>query len=269
MPYLPANGAKLYYEDTGAGAETIIFSHGLLWSGRMFAEQARHLKDRYRIIAYDHRGQGRSEVTPDGYDMDTLTNDALALMDGLGIERCHFAGLSMGGFVALRLDSRYPARIKSLILMETTAQPEPAENIPRYRLLNNIVKLLGPRAVKKPVMKIMFGQAFLQDPARKDERRRWEQELTANKRSITRAVQGVIDREGVPPEALATIQCPTLIIVGDQDVATVPAKSEYLHEHIPNSKLVYIPNAGHTSSVEEPEAVNGAIDEFMAGWLDG
>ncbi|MCO6475974.1 MAG: alpha/beta fold hydrolase [Phaeodactylibacter sp.] len=263
MPYLTANGVKLYYEDTGAGAETIVFSHGLLWSGRMFAAQVEHLKGRYRVITYDHRGQGRSEVAADGYDMDTLANDALALMDGLGIGRCHFAGLSMGGFVALRLASRHPERIQSLILMETTAQPEPAENVPRYRMLTKIVKLLGPRAVKKPVMNIMFSQAFLQDPARKAERRHWGKELTANKRSITRAVQGVIDREGVPPEALAAIRCPTLIIVGEQDVATVPAKSEYLHQHIPGSQLVYIPNAGHTSSVEEPEAVNGAIGGFL------
>ncbi|MCB0559759.1 MAG: alpha/beta hydrolase [Lewinellaceae bacterium] len=267
MSYLTANGVKLYYEDTGKGAETIVFSHGLLWSARMFADQIQHLKDRYRVIAYDHRGQGRSEVAPDGYDMDTLSADALALMDALGVDRCHFAGLSMGGFVALRLAIRHPERIQSLILMETTAQPEPAENVPRYRMLNTIVKLLGTRAVKKPVMKIMFSQAFLLDPDRKAQRQYWEKELTGNKRSITRAVQGVIDREGVPPKTLATIQCPTLIIVGEQDVATVPAKSEYLREHIPGSRLVRIPNAGHSSSVEEPEAVNKAIDDFLTRYL--
>ncbi|MCB0567026.1 MAG: alpha/beta fold hydrolase [Phaeodactylibacter sp.] len=263
MPYLTANGVKLYYEDKGEGAETIVFSHGLLWSSRMFAGQIQHLKDRYRVIAYDHRGQGRSEVAPAGYDMDTLTEDAIALMDTFGIERCHFAGLSMGGFVALRLAVRHPERLQSLILMETTAQPEPVENVPRYRMLSTTVKWLGTWAVKKPVMKIMFSQAFLNDPARKAQRRHWEQELVANKRNITRAVQGVIDRKGVPPEALAAIQCPTLIIVGEQDVATVPAKSEYLHEHIAGSRLVRIPNAGHSSSVEEPEAVNKAIDGFL------
>lgn len=263
MPYLNLNNFQLFYEDSGSGKETIVFSHGLLWSGRMFADQVRHLQDRYRVITYDHRGQGRSEAPPTGYDMDTLTEDALALLDALQIERCHFAGLSMGGFVALRLAIRQPERIQSLILMETTAQAEPAENAPRYRLLNNIVKLLGPWAVKGPVMKIMFGKTFLQDPARKEQRRYWERELTNNKKTITRAVQGVIDREPVPADQLATITCPTLILVGDEDVATVPAKAEYLHEHIPNSQLVYIPRAGHTSSVEEPAAVNKAIDEFL------
>ena len=263
MPYQTVNGARLYYEDTGVGAETIVFSHGLLWSGRMFAEQVRCLQDRYRIVTYDHRGQGRSEVTPAGYDMDSLTEDALALLDALGVERCHFAGLSMGGFVALRLAIRHPDRIRSLILLETTAQAEPAENIPRYRMLNTIVKIFGPWAVKGSVMKIMFSEAFLEDPQRQAEREQWGRELISNKRSITRAVQGVIDRRAVPPEQLATIQCPTLILVGEQDVATVPAKSEYLHEHIPHSELVRIPRAGHTSTVEEPTAVNAAIERFL------
>lgn len=263
MPYQTVNGARLYYEETGAGPETIVFSHGLLWSGRMFAAQVRHLQDRYRVITYDHRGQGRSEVTPTGYDMDTLTDDALALLDALAIERCHFVGLSMGGFVAQRLAIRHPERLHSLILLETTAQAEPAENVPRYRLLNTIVKLVGAWAVKGPVMKIMFGEAFLGDPERKAEREKWGRELTANKRSITRAVQGVIDRRAVPPEQLATIRCPTLIIVGEQDVATVPAKSEYLHEYIPHSRLVRLPRAGHTSTVEEPAAVNAAIERFL------
>lgn len=263
MPYQTVNNVNLYYEDTGAGAETIFFSHGLLWSNRMFAAQIGHLRDRYRVVAYDHRGQGRSEVTSDGYDMDTLTVDALALMNALGIERCHFAGLSMGGFVGLRLAARHPERIQSLILMETTAQAEPAENVPRYRMLSRVVKLLGTRPVKRPVMQIMFSQTFLNDPNRAAERRQWEKELLANRRSITRAVQGVIDRAPVLPEELARISCPTLILVGEEDVATVPAKSEYLHEHISGSYLLRIPKAGHTSSVEEPAAVNATIDDFL------
>ncbi|MCB0639244.1 MAG: alpha/beta fold hydrolase [Lewinella sp.] len=264
MPTLTANGVQLYYEEAGSGPETIVFAHGLLWSGRMFQHQIEHLQDRYRVIAYDHRGQGRSQVMPDGYDMDTLTADALALLDGLGIERCHFAGLSMGGFVGLRLAARHPDRLRSLILMETTAQPEPAENVPRYRLLKRIVSLLGAGVVKKPVMHIMFGQSFLNDPARRADRTRWEKELTSNRRTITRAVQGVIDRAPVPAEELARITCPTLIMVGDEDVATVPAKAEYMHQHINGSDLVRIPRAGHTSSVEEPDAVNAAIDVFLA-----
>lgn len=263
MPKIYVNQTELYYEEHGQGAETLLFAHGLLWSSRMFADQIQFFKGRYRVIAYDHRWQGQSAVAASGYDMDTLTEDAVALLDALDINRCHFAGLSMGGFVGLRLASRFPERVQSLILMDTSAQAEPAENIPRYRTLNRIVKLLGAWAVRGPVMKIMFGLSFLHDPDRRSLRKYWEQQLTQNSRSITRAVEGVIEREAVPPEALATIHCPTLVLVGEEDVATVPAKSEYLAGHIPNARLRIIPRAGHTSSVEEPEAVCEAMAAFL------
>ena len=179
MPHIKVNRVSLYYEDTGGnGKEAIVFSHGLLWSGAMFAAQVAHLKNRYRVITYDHRGQGQSEVTTGGYDMDTLTYDAVALITALGIGPCNFAGLSMGGFVGMRLAARHPQLIKRLVLMETSAQAEPAENIPRYHLLCNIVKLLGTRPVTGATMKIMFGQKFLNDPTRKELRRHWARELT-------------------------------------------------------------------------------------------
>lgn len=263
MPYLQTPSVKLYYEEMGAGPETIVFSHGLLWSHKMFRAQMEYFSDRYRVIAYDHRGQGQSEVTKNGYDMDTLTHDALAVLNELGVERCHFAGLSMGGFVAMRMAIRHPERMQSLILLETSAQAEPQENVPRYRMLNTMVRLFGAGAVKGPVMKIMFGQSFLQDEDRRDLRQKWARELTANKRSITRAVKGVIDRDAVSADQLATIHCPTLIVVGEEDVATVPEKSEYMAEHIPGARLVRIPRAGHTSTVEEPQQVNQALDQFL------
>ena len=88
--------------------------------------------------------------------------------------------------------------------------------------------------------------------------------MVANHRiGITRAVTGVITRDGVTDQ-LGQIETPTLIIVGDQDVATVPAKAERMHTGIPNSKLVVIPGAGHTSTVEEPVAVTAAMEEFLA-----
>lgn len=263
MPRIYVNQTELYYEEHGQGTETLLFAHGLLWSGRMFADQIAFFKDRYRVIAYDHRGQGQSAVATGGYDMDTLTEDAVALLDALKIDRCHFAGLSMGGFIGLRLASRHPDRVQSLTLIDTSAQAEPEENIPRYRMLNRIVKMLGVWAVKRPVMKIMFGPSFLADPERLMLRKKWEKELVRNNRNITRAVEGVIEREAVPPGALADIQCPTLVLVGAEDVATVPAKSEYLAAHIPNAQLLIIPRAGHTSSVEEPEAVCEAMAAFL------
>jgi pimeloyl-ACP methyl ester carboxylesterase len=265
MPHAKVNGRSLYYEEHGAGPEAIVFAHGLLWSGRMFEAQVGALKSRYRCVTFDWPGQGQSEVTRDGYDMDTLAADAAALVKQLSAVPCHFAGLSMGGFVAMRMGIHYPELVRSLILMETSADPEPPENIPKYKLLSLISRWLSMRLVAGKTMQIMFGQAFLNDPARREQRERWKGYLLANNQTgIARALKGVIEREGVY-EKLGKIQAPTLVIVGEQDVATVPAKAERIQQAIPGARLVRIPNAGHTSSVEEPEAVTRAIEEFLAG----
>lgn len=267
MSTLRVNGATLWYQEHGAGPETIVFAHGLLWDGRMFDAQVAALRDRYRCITFDFRGQGQSEVTPGGYDMDTLADDAAVLIEALGAAPCHFVGLSMGGFIGMRLAARRPELIRSLVLMETSADPEPAENAPKYRAMGMVGRIfgrLGFGLVSGRVMRIMFGRKFLDDPARAAERALWRERLMSNhKVGITRALQGVIDRKPVYGE-LGRITCPTLVMVGDQDVATVPAKAERIHAAISGSRLVIIPGAGHTSSAEEPEFVNAALAEFLS-----
>ena len=267
MPTLRVNGATLWYTDEGAGPETIVFAHGLLWDGRMFDAQVAALRDRYRCITFDFRGQGRSEVTAAGYDMDTLSDDAAALIQALGAAPCQFVGLSMGGFVGMRLAARRPELIRSLVLMETSADPEPAENRPKYRAMGLVGRIFGRFGfglVAPKVMKIMFGRTFLTDPARADERRMWRERLMANHRvGIVRALGGVIDRQPIHGE-LGKIACPTLVMVGDEDVATVPAKAERMHAAIPGSRLVIIPGAGHTSSAEQPAFVTAELERFLA-----
>ena len=104
------------------------------------------------------------------------------------------------------------------------------------------------------------------DPGRVELRRKWQQALINNNRKgTTRAVDGVVYREGVYGQ-LGEIDTQTLIVVGDQDTATVPAKSERMHAAIADSELVYIKGAGHSSTIEEPDAVNVAIDRFLSGF---
>lgn len=264
MPKLLINGAEIYYEECGTGPETIVFAHGLLWSGRMFDSQVNSFKDRYRCIAFDFRGHGQSEVTQSGYDMDTLCEDAAALIEALMCAPCHFLGLSLGGIVGMRLALRRPDLVKSLMLLATSADPEPEENIGRYRLLNIIARWLGLRLVADRVMPIMFGKKFLNDPDRTQEKKEWRERLIANHRNgVTRAVEGVMYRTGVYDQ-LNKITIPTLIIVGDQDVGTVPAKAERIRARIHGSKLVIVSGAGHTPTVEEPEAVNATLEEFLS-----
>lgn len=263
MPEVSVNGARLHYEEQGSGRETIVFSHGLLMNSRMFRDQIDALSKHYRCIAYDHRGQGRSAITRNGYDMDTLTEDAAALIDKLDARPCHFAGLSMGGFVGLRMALRHPEMLRSLILLDTSADEEPRENITRYRLLNWIVRLFGVRPVVGRVMPLMFGRHFLQDPAREDDREQWRRELMANRRpGVNRAVDGVISRAAVYSR-IDRISHPTLVIVGEEDAATPLPRAERLKQRIPDSELVVVPKAGHSSTVEQPEAVTRAMAAFL------
>lgn len=264
MAFKQVNGTRLYYEETGNGPETIVFSHGLLMDAAMFSGQIEALRDRFRCISYDHRGQARSEVAETGYDMDTLTDDAAALIRELDCAPCHFVGLSMGGFVGMRLAIQHADLLRSLVLMETTADPEPDKTKSSYRRLAFIGRWLSFRLVLRPLMKIMFGRSFLEDPEKAATREQWRSHLLSlNPAGTARAAHGVIDREGVY-DLLGTINTPTLIIVGEEDVATPPKISERMKAAISGARLELIPGAGHSSSIEQPEAVTRVIEEFFS-----
>lgn len=261
--YVAINGVRLWVEDTGGTGPPVLFSHGLLWSTRMFDAQVATLRSRYRCIAWDHRGQGQSDVpNVRSISIEDCYADAVALIERLGVAPVHIVGLSMGGFVAMRLAARRPDLVRSCVLLETSAETEPSENVPRYRTLNRVARWFGLRVVAHKVMPIMFGTTFLTDPARAVERDAWRERLARNRRDIWRAVNGVIEREPIMPE-LGHITTPTMIMVGDEDVATVPLKAERMHAAIRGSKLVRIPHAGHSSSIEQPGHVTAAIEAWV------
>src|SRR5207244_9055906 len=97
----------------------------------MFDAQVAQFKEHYRCVAFDFRGQGQSEVTRSGYDMETPYEDAVALIEQLGCAPCHFLGLSMGGFIGLRIAARHPGLLRSLVLREPSAGPDPSEHVAR------------------------------------------------------------------------------------------------------------------------------------------
>jgi 3-oxoadipate enol-lactonase len=260
MPSLQLSGARLHVEDTGGPGPAAVFSHGLLWSTSMWRFQVEAFRASYRCIAWDHRGQGKSEVTAAGYDMDTLARDAAELIEKLAAAPVHFVGLSMGGFVGMRLAARRPELVRTLALIETAADREPLLNIPRYKAMTAATRLFGVGLFAPAVMKIMFAKPFLQDPARARLRAELEDELRGNDPAgLRRAVDGVIFRKPVAVEELNRIRCPTAVISGELDSAVVPARSRALQQHIPGSRFVTIPRAGHSSSLEEPQAINAAL----------
>jgi len=263
MPTIQTKGANLYYEEHGSGDETIVFAHGLLLNSNMFNGQIDALKNRYRCIAFDFRGQGKSEVTRNGYDMETLTLDAVELIEKLNCGPCHFVGLSMGGFIGLRLAIQHPHLLRSLTIADSSADTEPKENVPKYNKLNFIARWFGLGLVINKVMPILFAKPFLTDTNRRELMKEWKKVIVSNHRiGITKAVKGVITRRGVMDE-LHKINTPTLILVGEMDTATTPEKSEKMQAMIKNAELKIIPNAGHSSTIEESEAINEAMENFL------
>jgi pimeloyl-ACP methyl ester carboxylesterase len=263
MPLLAVNGTELHYEDTGGPGPAVVFSHGILWSGRMFDAQVAALRRRYRCITYDHRGQGQSPSSPTAYDMEMLADDGGDLVERLGAAPCHFVGLSMGGFVGLRLAARRPALIRTLTLIASAADPEPRLNIPKYRALALLARAAGFGPLIRPVMRIMFGSAALRDPDRAAERAAWADELRAlDVPRVERALDSVVGRRAVFDE-LGRIRAPTLVLHGEDDRAIVPPRARRTAAAIPGAELVMLPRAGHTASREEPAAVTRELAQFF------
>jgi 3-oxoadipate enol-lactonase len=261
MPMIRANGTALYYEDTGGGGMPVVFSHGLLWNSSVFAPQIAVLKDRYRCIAYDHRGQGRSaDGVGHAIGMDTVTDDAAALIEKLGLGPVHFSGLSMGGIVGMRLGIGRPDLIRSLVLIATTADAEPYTL--KYKALTAVSRLFGVRAVAPAVMRALYGKTTLSDPARADERREWLHQYLLNRSTIWRAANGVLERESIIGE-LGKITAPTLVMVGEEDISTPKAFADRIVGAIPQAKLVVIPAAGHGPPLEQPAVVTAAVGAFL------
>lgn len=266
MPTLTINNAKIHYLDSdpnNTDKPVMVFAHGLLWGTHLYDNQVAYYKDHYRCIRFDFRGQGKSEVTKSGYDMDTLADDAIALIEHLGIKKCTFVGLSMGGFVGQRVAIKRRDLLDALILLETSADAEDPSKIDDYKKLLTAIKFVGMKRISKKVMPIMFGQTFLTDKSRKADYKTWLKHLNANhKKGARLATKGVIERDAVI-DKLANITTPTLVIVGDEDVATPYDKAERIHFAIEGSKFAVIQGAGHTVTVEEPDKLHRVMDKFL------
>ena len=171
MPIIEVNGARVYVEGTGPplaarDAAAVVFGHGVLFSGRSFAGQVARLRDRYRCVTIDWRGQGRTPATESGYDMDTLTEDTIGVVEALGLAPVHFVGLSMGGFVGMRLGARHPELLRSLTLIETSAGPEDRRERPHATgcwRWSTASWACDP--VKSQVLPVLFGPTYLADPS--------------------------------------------------------------------------------------------------------
>jgi 3-oxoadipate enol-lactonase len=263
VPAVKVNGVELFYEETGRGPETVVLSHGLLMDHSMFEAQRAALEDQFRVIAFDHRGQGQSQDPGNGQDMDTLATDAAGLIQALEAVPCHFAGLSMGGFIGLRLAARRPALLRTLTLMNTGAGREPWPNRLRFGFLAQMVRLFGPAPFSGIAIRELFGESTRRNPDQQEMLEDWQARIRKRTRNVAEVLLAVNDRSTIDDDELRSIQCPTLIICGEEDSARPPVDSQHLAKTIPGAHLVRIPACGHSSPLEAPEAVTRAMMDFL------
>jgi 3-oxoadipate enol-lactonase len=261
MATVTVNGTEVYYEDAGRGFP-LLFLHGLIFDTRMWASQVAALSGKYRCVSIDFRGHGQSAAPGGEYTLEVMAEDVYQVMRHLGLEQAHVAGLSMGGMVAMRLALAHPNVVRSLVLLDTDAGPEEAERARQYEMLAQVMREQGPEAVMAGVLTLFFSQGFIQ--ARPQELQRFrEQFLDINGDGVYRATLAVARRRDITDE-IKSIRVPTLVIVGDEDMATTPERAEAIHRQIAGSRLEKIAGAGHMTPLEQPERVTALIEKFLS-----
>jgi len=268
MPRIAVNGVSLHYEESGGGQdtapETLVFAHGLLCAGTLFRRQLAALGARYRCLAFDFRGHGASDAAPGGYDMASLCDEMAAFVAAAGGGPCHVLGHSMGGFVAQLLALRHPAFVRSLVLINTTADAETTVNALRYRALAAAARCVGFGWLAGPMAAGMLGRAYRRDPARVEDRAELRRTLAANRGpAALAAIAGVAGRTSIH-DRLDRIGVPTLVIGGAEDTVTRPVHSLRMAERIAGAELHVLPGVGHCATLEAPDQFNALVGRFLA-----
>jgi 3-oxoadipate enol-lactonase len=253
------------YIDIGIPQATpIIFIHGFPFSHKMWTftdSQTELLANTNRVIAYDIRGHGESEVGTGHYTIEFFVDDLIGLMDHLAIHKAILCGLSMGGYIALRAFERHTDRILGLVLCDTKSEPDTNEaKIKRSAAIKNI-QINGIKAFAADYVKNVFTPESLD---RRQDAVKMIQSIIERTSpiSIFGSLLALASRTDTT-SSLATIQCPTLILVGEKDLLTPPSAAQIMKSKIPNSELQVIPNAAHMSNLENPEIFNKHLLEFV------
>lgn len=254
------NGIDINYELTGKkGSPVVMLSHSLACSLVMWQPQMAVLESAFQVLRFDTRGHGDSDAPQGAYSFEQLAMDAIGLMDALKIDRVHFVGLSMGGMIGQGLALDYADRLKSLALCDTAAiMPDETDPIWQQR-----IEAAGEKGLQGQVDETLerwFRPEYLQQnpPVVEMIRRQILATPVAGYIGCCEAIRRLkyLDR-------LSKITLPTLIVVGEEDPGTPVAASEAMHERISDSRLVVLPSARHLSNIEQSEAFNAALMEFL------
>jgi 3-oxoadipate enol-lactonase len=256
------NGLEVYYGDVGdRRALPVVLIHGFPFNHAMWQPQIAVLEKRFRIIAYDLRGHGKSSVGDGQYTIEFYVDDLISLLDHLKVERAVLCGLSMGGYIALRAVERNPERIVGLILADTQAKADTNEAKLRRAASIRAVKTSGVKAYAEGLLKALFAQ---QSHATRTDAVDAVRNMieSSSPLGISGALLALAARTETT-EALSSIRVPTLILVGEHDTLTPISASQEIHDKIPNSEMHVIRDAAHMSNLENPEAFNGHVLDFL------
>ena len=259
MAYADINGQRIFYTDSGGDAPAVVFSHGFLMDHSMFEPQVAALSPEFRVIAWDARGFGVTEFDGKPFTYWDSARDVLALCDHLGLERAVFAGMSQGGFVSHRVALLAPERVRGLVLIDTQAGAEHAEEVELYRDLIEAWVRVGPG---DELANVVAG-IILDEPALNAEWiARWQSrphDLLSEPGRCLLERESLLDRMG-------EITCPALVLHGSEDSAIAPELAEAMSDALPGSHgVVVIEGAAHAANLTHPEPVNAALLAFLRG----
>lgn len=262
MADITVNGTRIAYTDTGGSSIPILLLHAFPLNSKMWEPQIEALGDRFRFIAPDLKGFGESDAPEDRsqYTMESYADEMKALLDELGLERVMLCGLSMGAYIALAFARRYPQRVAALVLADSRAEADTEEGRAKRSKQQAQVEAEGTAGLIDGLTKALLGEPTQQK--KQDVVERVKQLMDNPAAGFIGALEAMKGRPD-STDALARLHVPSLVIVGENDAVTPPEASRKLHEHLGGSRLVVIPEAGHLSNLEAPEAFNGALAEFL------
>jgi pimeloyl-ACP methyl ester carboxylesterase len=268
MPIAPVNGVNLYYEVTGSGYP-LLFAHEFAGDCRSWEAQVRHFARRYQVITYNARGYPPSDVPEDvnAYSQEHAAQDIVGLLQHLHIPQAHLVGLSMGGYAVLHVGLSHPAVARSLVVAGCGYGSVSSERERFQQDSGRVAERLqreGMRAV---------AEVYSKGPTRvqfEDKDPRGWREFAAQlaEHSAIGSALTLLGVQGRRPSVYALeaqmrqLQVPTLIIIGDEDEPCLEP-GLFMKRTIRTAGLVVIPKSGHTINLEEPEAFNRIVSDFL------
>lgn len=239
----------------------VIFVHGFPFSKEMWKPQVEAFKKEYYVITYDVRGHGASDVGDGQYSVEYFVDELIGLLDHLKISKAVVAGLSMGGYIALRAVERSPERFRGLVLCDTRSEADGNEGKIKRAMQAATVKVDGMKKFAELFLKAVFYEkTFESNPAAVNIIK------TIIETSSPLAVAGTLLALAARTDTTASlykIAIPTLILVGQHDTLTPPSASHAMKDKIPGAELHLIPNAAHLSNMEQPEEFNLRLLNFL------